>query len=94
LSFSILSLVACFQEKSISSETVVNDPKPSQQIDIFQSPQIKNQSNQAFRASDLKLVGILAVGVPEEVTGDNIVGVLDVTIGVWVGEFKLDSAPP
>jgi hypothetical protein len=59
LSFSILSLVACFQEKSISSETVVNDPKPSQQIDIFQSPQIKNQSNQAFRASDLKLVGIL-----------------------------------
>lgn len=65
LSFSILSLVACFQEKSISSETVVNDPKPSQQIDIFQSPQIKNQSNQAFRASDLKLVGILTAASGE-----------------------------
>ena len=59
LSFSILSLVACSQEKSASSEAVVIDPKPSQKIDIFQSPQIKNQSNQAFRASDLKLVGIL-----------------------------------
>ena len=59
LSFSILSLVACSQEKSASSEAVVIEPKPSQQIDIFQSPQIKNQSNQAFRASDLKLVGIL-----------------------------------
>jgi Tfp pilus assembly protein PilP len=59
LSFSILSLVACSQEKSASIDSVVIDPKPSQQIDIFQSPQIKNQSNQAFRASDLKLVGIL-----------------------------------
>lgn len=59
LSFSILLLVACFQEKSASIDSVVIDPKPSLQIDIFQSPQINNQSNQAFRASDLKLVGIL-----------------------------------
>ena len=59
LSFSILSLVACSQEKSASIDSVVIDRKPSQQIDIFQSPQKKNQSNQAFRASDLKLVGIL-----------------------------------
>lgn len=59
LSFSILSLVACSQEKSASTAAVVADPKPSQQIDIFQSPQINNQSNQAYRASDLKLVGIL-----------------------------------
>jgi Tfp pilus assembly protein PilP len=59
LSFSILLLVACSQEKSASIDSVVTDPKPSQQIDIFQSPQIKNQSNQAYRASDLKLVGIL-----------------------------------
>ncbi len=57
---------------------------------------IKGQSYHEIKIewSNLKLVGILAVGVPEEVTGDNIVGVLDVTIGVWVGEFKLDSAPP
>ncbi len=59
MSFSILLLVACSQEKSASIDSVVTDPKPSQQIDIFQSPQIKNQSNQAYRASDLKLVGIL-----------------------------------
>jgi Tfp pilus assembly protein PilP len=59
LSFSILSLVACSQEKSATIDSVVTDPKPPQSIDIFQSPQIKNQSNQAFRASDLKLVGIL-----------------------------------
>jgi Tfp pilus assembly protein PilP len=59
LSFSILSLVACSQEKSVSSDAVVIDPKASQQIDIFQAPKITNQSNQAFKASDLKLVGIL-----------------------------------
>ena len=59
LSFSILSLVACSQEKSVSSDAVVTDPKAPQQIDIFQAPQITNQSNQAFKASDLKLVGIL-----------------------------------
>ena len=59
LSFSILSLVACSQEKSFSSDAVVTDPKAPKQIDIFQSPQITNQSNQAFKASDLKLVGIL-----------------------------------
>jgi len=53
---SICHLVACSQEKSASSDAVVTVPKPSQQIDIFQSPQIKNQSNQAFRSSDLKLV--------------------------------------
>jgi len=54
-----LSLVACSQEKSVSSDAVVIDPKASQQIDIFQAPKITNQSNQAFKASDLKLVGIL-----------------------------------
>ena len=54
-----MSLVACSQEKPASTAAVVADPKPSQQIDIFQSPQINNQSNQAYRASDLKLVGIL-----------------------------------
>ena len=60
LSFSILSLVACSQEKSVSSDAVVIDLKASQQIDIFQAPKITNQSNQAFKASsDLKLVGIL-----------------------------------
>ena len=59
LSFSILSLVACSQEKSVSSDAVVTDLKAPQQIDIFQAPQITNQSNQAFKASDLKLVGIL-----------------------------------
>ena len=59
LSFSILSLVACSQEKSASSDAVVTDLKAPKQIDIFQSPQITNQSNQAFKASDLKLVGIL-----------------------------------
>lgn len=59
MSFSILSLVACSQEKSASINSVVIDPKASQQIDIFQEPKITNQSNQAFKASDLKLVGIL-----------------------------------
>ena len=59
LSFSILSLVACTQEKSASIDTAVIEHKPSQQIDIYQAPQIKSQSNQPFRASDLKLVGIL-----------------------------------
>ena len=54
-----MSLVACSQEKSVSSDAVVTDPKAPQQIDIFQAPQITNQSNQAFKASDLKLVGIL-----------------------------------
>ena len=54
-----MSLVACSQEKSASSSAVVADPKPTQQIDIFQAPLEKNQSSQAFKASDLKLVGIL-----------------------------------
>ena len=54
-----MSLVACSQEKSVSSDAVVTDLKAPQQIDIFQAPQITNQSNQAFKASDLKLVGIL-----------------------------------
>jgi type II secretory pathway component PulC len=59
LSFSILSLVACTQEKSASIDTIAIEPNTSQQIDIFQAPQINNQSNQAFKASELKLVGIL-----------------------------------
>ena len=59
LSFSLLSLVACSPEKSVSTNTNSSETKATQQIDIFQAPQITNQSNQAFKASDLKLVGIL-----------------------------------
>ena len=59
LSFSILSLVACSPEKSVSINTNSNETKATQQIDIFQAPLEKNQSSQAFKASDLKLVGIL-----------------------------------
>ena len=83
LSFSILSLVACSQEKSASIDSVVIDPKPSQQIDIFQSPQIKNQSNQAFRASDLKLVGILIAA-----SGDNS-AVISIGVAGQVSTYRV-----
>ena len=59
LSFSLLSLVACSPEKSVSTNTNSSETKATQQIDIFQAPLEKNQSSQAFKASDLKLVGIL-----------------------------------
>lgn len=55
----MLSLVACSPEKSVSINTNLNETKATQQIDIFQAPLEKNQRSQAFKASDLKLVGIL-----------------------------------
>lgn len=65
-SFSIVSLVACSPEKSASINTNSSEIKATQQIDIFQAPQIQNQNNQALKASDLKLVGILIAA-----SGDN-----------------------
>ena len=83
LSFSISSLVACSQEKSASSDAVVIDPNLSQLIDIFQSPQINNQSNQTLKASDLKLVGILIA-----VNGENS-AVISIGVSNQVSTYRV-----